>query len=677
MSVSGRVLRVIPWLLLCANLCAQQQTETFSLDSVQHLDEVVVTARYEKEVIAPQQLSGERLRSLNSLSVADAIRYFSGVQLKDYGGIGGLKTVNIRSMGTNQVGVFYNGVQLGNAQNGQVDLGKFSLDNIELISLYNGQRSQALQSARDYTSASSIYLETRKPKFKPGKNTNVRAVLKAGSSDLINPSLLMEYKISEDISLSFNSEWVNSSGKYKVHYRRVYPGTNDIAYDTVGIRQNGDINAVRTEASLHGALNKGMWNLHFYNYTSERGVPGAIINNVWRRGERIQDINSFVQGRLRLNLLYNWNSLLNVKYASDFTHFENFDFSYYMTNNKFRQKEFYASTANQYLLNQYLSFSLAYDFQWNTLDAEFLGAEDYNQFAFPTRYSHWATVGGALDWNRLKVQANLLGTFTRETVERFIPQDDKNIFTPAVFLSYQLLRNEDLRFNAFYKKIFRLATFNEIHYVEWEESSIKPEYATQYNAGLKYTKTFNHPFFRHIDAQADVYYNEVKDKIICTPKSPMFKWTTYNLGLVKIEGLDVSLGNQFQIKEVLLNTRLQYTYQKARNYTDKTDTYYGHQIPYIPWHSGSVTAFANYKRWTLNYSFIYTGERYNANDNILYNHVQPWYTHDISLMGLFKIKDINLKATIEVNNLLSQDYDVVLNYPMPKRNYRFSIVMEL
>jgi vitamin B12 transporter len=31
--------------------------------------------------------------------VADALRYFSGLQLKDYGGVGGIKTVNIRSMG--------------------------------------------------------------------------------------------------------------------------------------------------------------------------------------------------------------------------------------------------------------------------------------------------------------------------------------------------------------------------------------------------------------------------------------------------------------------------------------------------------------------------------------------------------------------------------------------------
>ena len=103
--------------------------------------EVVGVQRPYAEVIPSQRLSGDQLESLNSHSVADAVRYFSGVQIKDYGGVGGVKTVDIRSMGTNHMGVFYDGIQLGNAQNGQIDLGKFSLDNIEEISMYNGQKS--------------------------------------------------------------------------------------------------------------------------------------------------------------------------------------------------------------------------------------------------------------------------------------------------------------------------------------------------------------------------------------------------------------------------------------------------------------------------------------------------------------------------------------------------------
>ena len=658
----------------CPLLTAQNEKD--SIESTP-LTEVVATAKEQKEIISAQKLSGQELDALNSFSVADAIRYFSGVQLKDYGGVGGLKTINIRSMGTNQVGVFYNGIQLGNAQNGQVDLGKFSMDNIEEISLYNGQRSKIFQSARDFGSASSIYIQPRKPHFASNKNTNIKANLKFGSFDLINPSLLMEYKINNNISLSFNGEWINASGKYKVHYRRVLPKSKIVAYDTVAIRQNGDINAVRLEAALYGTLEKGTWNVNFYNYSSDRGVPGAVINNKWKRGERMQDINSFIQGNMKLAISDRWNTLLNIKYASDYTHFENFDYTLYPTNNKFRQKEFYIATANLFYLTDFWDVSFSYDFQYNTLDADFQRMDNYDIFAYPRRTSHWLSLATSLDLNRLKIQASLLGTLIHETVRKYNAPDDKHVMTPAVFASYRLLPNEDLRLNAFAKKIFRVATFNEMYYVEMISSNIKPEYATQYDLGLKYTKRPRYSIVKNIDAQIDVYYNLVEDKIICTPKSPLFKWTTYNLGLVKIKGLDVSVGNMFRMGNVFLQTKLQYTYQEARNYTDPGDTFYGHQIPYIPWHSGTVIASALYKDWTLNYSFIYTGERYSQSDNIVYNHVQPWYTHDVSLVKKFRFKDMNFKATLEVNNLFDQDYEVIFNYPMPKRNYRFSLVVEL
>ena len=31
------------------------------------------------------------------------------------------------------------------------------------------------------------------------------------------------------------------------------------------------------------------------------------------------------------------------------------------------------------------------------------------------------------------------------------------------------------------------------------------------------------------------------------------------------------------------------------------------------------------------------------------------------------------RVRLDVNNLFSQDYDVILNYPMPKRNYMLSV----
>ena len=82
----------------------------------------------------------------------------------------------------------------------------------------------------------------------------------------------------------------------------------------------------------------------------------------------------------------------------------------------------------------------------------------------------------------------------------------------------------------------------------------------------------------------------------------------------------------------------------------------------------------------MNYSFVYAGERYNQQENIKYNYMQPWYTSDVSLAKEFRIKKsktrgegIEMRVMLEVNNLFSQDYDVILNYPMPKRNYGITL----
>ena len=171
------------------------------LDSILQIQEITVVENRKKEVIKPQSLSGEQLQNLNSQSVADALRYFSGIQIKDFGGIGGIKTINIRSMGSHHVGVFYDGIQLGNAQNGQIDLGRYSLDNIEEIQLYNGQKSNIFQGAKDFGPSGTIYIRTRRPRWEEGENYRLIAQFKTGSFGLINPELIWEQRLSRRISL--------------------------------------------------------------------------------------------------------------------------------------------------------------------------------------------------------------------------------------------------------------------------------------------------------------------------------------------------------------------------------------------------------------------------------------------------------------------------------------------
>lgn len=177
----------------------------------------------------------------------------------------------------------------------------------------------------------------------------------------------------------------------------------------------------------------------------------------------------------------------------------------------------------------------------------------------------------------------------------------------------------------------------------------------------------------------DAYYNYVKDKIVAYPKGQQFRWTMLNLGKVDIRGLDVSAQVTLNpLRDFFATVRAQYTYQRAIDVTNPSDNYYRDQIPYIPHHSGSAVVNLTWREWNLNYSYIYVGERYNQQENIRYNYTQPWYTSDVSLSRDFKIRQrITLRALLEVNNLLSQDYDVILNYPMPKRNYRITLTVNI
>ena len=641
-------------------------------DSIQHVNEVVVTARYNhKEVIPSQTLTGEQLEKLSSHSVADALRYFSGLQLKDYGGVGGIKTVNIRSLGTNHLGISYDGIELGNAQNGQIDLGQFSLDNVEEITLFNGQKSALLQPASDFGHAGSVYIRTRAPRFREGKNYNLQLKAKYGSSDLFRFSTLWEQRLSRRVSSSLSAEVLTSSGKYKFHYRRKkQDGT--VAYDTTAIRQNGDIWSVRAEGNLHGMVDEGFWKFKVYTYHSERGIPGAIVNNVWRRGERQWDHNTFLQGRFQKSFGERFTTQAVAKYAYYNTRYVNRDTTLLMVDNTYKQQELYFSTSNVYQILPEWSASLSYDFRWNKLDA------DMRQFVYPERYSNYLSLATAVNLNWLKTQGSILMTTVKDHIQRGLSQPSKVAYTPAFFLNVYPFASRELSLRLYAKKSFRMPTFNDLYYTDMGNALLSPETALQYNAGLSYDHEWNSGLVRFFHIQADAYYNSVHDKIVAYPKGQQFRWTMLNLGKVHIKGVDVETElTLVPVRGLLVTGRLQYTYQQARDVTNPQDAYYEHQIPYIPWHSGSAILNIQYYGWDLNYSFIYAGERYNQQENIKYNYMQPWYTSDLSLAYQWPMMKTRWRLMLEVNNLFSQDYDVILNYPMPKRNYGITLDVKI
>ena len=85
-----------------------------------------------------QQMQKAELEQLGIQNLADAVKKFAGTNVRDYGGIGGMKTVSVRNLGAHHTAVSYDEVTVSNTQAGQIDIGRFSLDNVESLSMAIG-----------------------------------------------------------------------------------------------------------------------------------------------------------------------------------------------------------------------------------------------------------------------------------------------------------------------------------------------------------------------------------------------------------------------------------------------------------------------------------------------------------------------------------------------------------
>ncbi|MDO4691611.1 MAG: TonB-dependent receptor [Porphyromonadaceae bacterium] len=661
-----RYILYLSFLCICT-LCEAQRQVSLQ-DSIHEIDEVLVTARSVATPLSPvQQLSGQRLVELSVHSVADALRYFSGLQIKDYGGVGGLKTVDVRSLGSQHLGVFYNGVQLGNAQNGVVDLGRFSLDNMELIRLYNGEKTSLLQSARDYASSNTLHLQSRRPQFLVGERKKLHLALDAGSFLTINPKISYEHKLGETSAASASGEVMYSSGRYPFRYKKAG------GYDVLATRENGDISALRAELAWWGRVNASDLSLQAYLYRSSRGYPGASVREepgVFKHQDRQWDSNLFLQGSFK-NVGNRYSIRALWKYAYDYLRYlsdPRLDVTTMHVDNHYHQQEVYLSLSQSLMLNPGLSISLSNDVQYNHLRA------NLPEFARPERLQILSAIASSYNNKYLRAHGSILHTYTLDLRQSEPRPEAFRLLSPSFHLAYYPWGREGVSLRAFYKHSYRLPSFMDLYYDFIGGTRLNPERTEQFNLGLVYKSRVGQSTKFSYELQADAYYNRVKDKIVAMPTSNQFRWSMLNYGLVDVLGLDIHAMGTYIHGDLTLTPRITYTYQQALDHTDPSSPWYGGQISYAPRHSASLTLRAAYRRWSMNYSFLYTGERYHSVANIPEYHVQPWYTHDLSLSRSWPLPHSkDLRTTLAINNLFNQQYEVVRNYPMPGINFQIKL----
>ena len=84
-------------------------------------------------------INQNKLNELSVNDIGDALKYIPGTYIKDYGGIGGLKTVSYRSLGAANTGIEIDGVILPHTQTATVNLSDFDVFSINKLEMTSGQ----------------------------------------------------------------------------------------------------------------------------------------------------------------------------------------------------------------------------------------------------------------------------------------------------------------------------------------------------------------------------------------------------------------------------------------------------------------------------------------------------------------------------------------------------------
>ncbi len=614
-----------------------------------------------RETTPIQVLDKAAIERLGVDNLSEAIKRFSGVAVHDYGGIGGLKTVSVRSLGAKHTAVAYDGITLTNAQTGQVDIGRFSLDNVDQVLLSIGQSDDIFQTARMYASAGALSLKTRRPDLEH-RSYRLMMQMKTGSFGWINPVLRYEQQLMKPLTITLDADYQRADGQYP------YTFTNG-SIVTKEKRKNSDIESYHAEINLFADLKSGGdLQLKGYWFNSDRGLPGSVILYNDYHTERLKDKNGFVQAQYYNRL----NDKLQLKASGKFdyawTRYRDYHSRYVggLQQDVYTQREYYGSASAFYQPLQGLSFSLAEDVFYNTLDAT------TPKCPFPERLTLLTALAAQYQNTRFTATASLLGTFITESLVVGESAPDRKKLSPAVSVSYRILSEQNLRLRASYKHSYRIPTFNDLYYDRIGNRELDPEQAIQYNIGATWSGTLSDWNVDYLSFTVDGYYNHVKDKIVAIPT--MFIWKMMNMGKVNIGGLDANMSAHINLPAMFsISLDANYTWQHAVDRTDETSKIYGHQIPYTPEHAGTISLAVENPWVNVAWSLNATGKRYALQQNKPENKIDGYVEQQISCNREFHFRHCSLRVQAEVLNLTNATYDVIRYYPMPGRSFRAGV----
>ena len=605
-------------MVLVASFCA-----TASVFAQQELGEArVVSVR---EEVFSQRLDSVQISRQGLSALSDVLRHFTGVNLRDYGGAGGLKTVSVQGLGASHTALTINGIAVDNGRSGQVDFSRYALEDVTGMTLSVGVSDSLLKPVR---SLAAVMVEME---MKPTSN---RVYLTKSSWG--------GWETGGRANFNLRQSKIGFSGRF-MHAGNDYPYTLDNGAEKLHERRS------------HSQVNQGDLNVSFnwknvdfqaFYSRSDRHLPGPVTYYTFKGTEQLDEQSALAQIRYKNDFSHGWTAFVAAKFQFQEQRYRNFDAQYPngLQDHHYWQREYYGTFGFQKSWSK-TKLSFATDITRNSLTHNLTTLN-------PHRTTFQSALSFQTRFGAFSVTARALGHYVRNAAS-----SDFQRLTSEAALKWSP-RGVGV-FGIYYKSNFRAPSFAESYYYHLGSPDLKPELTRQ--AGVVAD-------FRTGPSQwgATAYYNRVSDRITGIPYN-LFVWRMVNLGRVDNWGVEVRHHTPFFVRKSRFDIYANYAF------LHNVESESRHQLAYTPRHSGSFAFCWSLGLWRAALNGTVAGERWATLEHTDGTRLKAYSEWNLSGARTFEMKWGKMELSLNLKNVFNTRYEIVRRYPMPGFNYGLTI----
>jgi iron complex outermembrane receptor protein len=218
-------------------------------------------------------------------------------------------------------------------------------------------------------------------------------------------------------------------------------------------------------------------------------------------------------------------------------------------------------------------------------------------------------------------------------------------------------------------KSFRLPTLNDLYWQPGGNLNLQPEFGNTIELGID---------FQVKDSQYDLqihsglFSNRVKNWIVWIPGNGY--WKPENVQQVKSEGVELSVNlrlretKKWKYRMVSSTQLLNALVEKSSSLSNFQS---GRQLIYVPHFTWNGNVSASLNRSTLELGATYTGARFITSDNS--TSLPGFFLLNASYSQEIQFLKHEASFSIQVNNLLNANYQVIAWRPMPLRSFMIGL----